>query len=118
MFVKTRKARHNIKPVEIQLFYFDLAEGHESLAEAVQNVQARFLVASYDTDWLFPSSQSRELVSALLQTGKHVSFLELPCPFGHDSFLIDLDPLTDLVAPFLQQTQAAGRIRGTAADRV
>ena len=89
--------------------YFDLAEGYETLADAVQNVQARFLVASYDTDWLFPSSQSRELVSALLQTGKHASFLELPCPFGHDSFLIDLDPLTELVAPFLQQTQAAGR---------
>ena len=91
--------------------YFDLAEGHETLADAVKDVQARFLVASYDTDWLFPSSQSRELVSALLQQGRHVTFLELPCPFGHDSFLIDLDPLTDLVAPFLQQTQAAARVQ-------
>lgn len=85
--------------------YFDLAEGHNSLADAVQGVQSRFLVTSYDTDWLFPSSQSRELVSALLQVGKHVSFLELPCPFGHDSFLIDLEPLSDLVTPFLHQLQ-------------
>lgn len=83
--------------------YFDLAEGHESLAEAVKDVQARFLVASYDTDWLFPTSQSKELVSALLQVGKHVSFTELNCPFGHDSFLIDLGPLTDMVGPFLEQ---------------
>lgn len=83
--------------------YFDLSEGYESLAEAVNNVQARFLVASYDTDWLFPTSQSKELVSALLQAGKHVSFTELHCPFGHDSFLIDLGPLNEMVGPFLEQ---------------
>lgn len=89
--------------------YFDLSEGHDSLPDAVRNVQSRFLVASYDTDWLFPTSQSRELVSALLQAGKHVSFIELPCPFGHDSFLIDLGPLNDLVGPFLEQTLQAAR---------
>lgn len=89
--------------------YFDLSEGQDSLADAVQDVQCRFLVASYDTDWLFPTSQSKELVSALLKVGKHVSFTELPCPFGHDSFLIDLGPLTDMVVPFLKQTQLAAR---------
>ena len=89
--------------------YFDLAEGHESLADAVKDVQARFFVASYDTDWLFPTSQSKELVSSLLQVGKHVSYVELECPFGHDSFLIDLGPLTELIAPFLEQTLLAAR---------
>lgn len=90
--------------------YFDLSDGHDSLADALRNVQSRFLVASYDTDWLFPTSQSKELVAALLQVGKHVSFVELPCPFGHDSFLIDLDPLKRLVSPFLQQAQHAGQM--------
>ncbi len=93
--------------------YFDLSEGYDSLADALKSVTARFLVASYDTDWLFPTAQSKELVSALLQVGKHVSYTELPCPFGHDSFLIDLGPLTEMVAPFLEQTQLAGR---TSAD--
>lgn len=83
--------------------YFDLSEGHPSLAAALQPARARFLVASYDTDWLFPTSQSRDLVTALLQVGCHVSFVELLCPFGHDSFLIDLDPLAQLVGPFLQR---------------
>lgn len=82
--------------------YFDLSDGYDDLVSAVSVSKAKFLVASYDTDWLFPTSQSRELVSALLQAGKHVSFLELPCPFGHDSFLIDLDPLNELVTPFLE----------------
>lgn len=84
--------------------YFDLSDGHQSLADALKNVQARFLVASYDTDWLFPTSQSRELTSALLQARKHVSFVELECPYGHDSFLIDIEPLHELVSPFLQRT--------------
>ena len=89
--------------------YFDLAGENRTLADAVRNVKARFLVASYDTDWLFPTSQSRELVSALLQEGKHVSFVELECPYGHDSFLIDLGPLTRLISPFLEQTLLAAR---------
>lgn len=89
--------------------YFDLSGDDRTLAEAVRNVQARFLVASYDTDWLFPTSQSRELTSALLQEGKHVSFVELECPYGHDSFLIDLGPLTRLISPFLEQTLLAAR---------
>ena len=60
--------------------YFDLAEGFASLEAALAQTKARFLVASYDTDWLFPTSQSRELVSALLHVRRHVSFVELRCP--------------------------------------
>lgn len=84
--------------------YYDLAEGFASLSEALEQSRCRFFVASYDTDWLFPTSQSRELVSALLKIRRHVSFLELRCPFGHDSFLIDLPPLAGLVGPFLDRT--------------
>lgn len=86
--------------------YFDLSEGYQSLAESLSRTRARFLVASYDTDWLFPTSQSRGLVTALLQVGRHVSFVELPCPFGHDSFLIDLEPLKQLVGSFLDRAMA------------
>ncbi len=84
--------------------YYDLSDGFASLADALSQAQARFLVASYDTDWLFPTSQSRELVSELLRVRKHVSFVELPCPYGHDSFLIDLEPLARMVGPFLDRT--------------
>jgi len=84
--------------------YFDLAEGFPSLAESLERSKCRFFIASYDTDWLFPTSQSRELVSALLSIRRHVSFIELRCPFGHDSFLIDLPPLAGLVRPFLDRT--------------
>ena len=93
--------------------YFDLEESFDSLAAACRRATCRFLVISYDSDWLFPTSQSRELTSALMEVGKHVSFLELKCSFGHDSFLVDIDPLAELIQPFIDQTYAAERRRMT-----
>lgn len=84
--------------------YFDLAESYGSLATALGRTDARFLVVSYETDWLFPTDQSRNIVAALVETGRHASFVELDSPHGHDSFLIDFDRLAELVGPFLEQS--------------
>ncbi len=85
--------------------YFDIAAESGSLAEVLSRTAARFLVISYTTDWLFPVSQSREIVSALLESGRHVTSMELESPYGHDSFLLEFERLTDIVAPFLEQTR-------------
>jgi homoserine O-acetyltransferase len=94
--------------------YFDLADGRGSVAQALSATDARFLVVSYTSDWLFPTVQSRELVRALLKARKDVTFLELESPFGHDAFLIDseLPKLAAVVRPFLDQTYAAARPGG------
>jgi homoserine O-acetyltransferase len=84
--------------------YFDLSARYGSLTNALGRTNARFLVTSYDTDWLFPSSQSQEIVSALVATGRHVTYLELESVFGHDSFLIEVEQLEELLAPFLRET--------------
>ncbi|MCH2203487.1 MAG: homoserine O-acetyltransferase [Fuerstiella sp.] len=97
--------------------YFDLAESYGSLAAACRRATCRFLVISYDTDWLFPTSQSRELMTALMKVDKHVSFLELKCSFGHDSFLIDIDPLSELIGPFIDQASVAEREHVTNSHR-
>lgn len=91
--------------------YFDLAESYGSVTEALSRTNARFLVVSYTTDWLFPTSQSKEVVSALIQNRAHVTFAELDCPFGHDAFLIDeaIVQLEKLVIPFLEQSYQAVR---------
>ena len=94
--------------------YFDLAEAHGSLQQALAATAARFLVTSYTTDWLFTTSQSKELVNALVAARKHVSFVELTSPYGHDSFLLEVDPLAELLRPFLDQTWRATRSRGAA----
>jgi homoserine O-acetyltransferase len=84
--------------------YFDLAVQYGSLQDALGKTDARFLVTSYNTDWLFPSSQSQEIVTALLKARRHVTYLELESVFGHDSFLIEVEQLEQLVVPFLAET--------------
>jgi homoserine O-acetyltransferase len=93
--------------------YFNLAESYGSLEHALGRTEARFLVVSYSTDWLFPTSQSQEIVRALLTTRRHVTFLELDSPYGHDSFLIpaDMDRLASIVGPFVERAQEAARQR-------
>jgi homoserine O-acetyltransferase len=83
--------------------YFDLAARHGSLEQALGRTDARFLITSYNTDWLFPSSQSREIVMSLVETGRHVTYLELESVFGHDSFLIEIEQLAELLVPFLRE---------------
>ena len=86
--------------------YFDLSESYGTFSDALARTAARFLVVSYSTDWLFTTSQSKELVTALLSNGSHVSSAEFGSPYGHDSFLIDFEPLAGIVRPFLEQTLA------------
>lgn len=82
--------------------YFDLAEEHGGLlAEAFADAAARFCVVSFDSDWLYPTPESRHLVHALNAAGAPVSFVELSAPFGHDSFLLDVPALDRVVAGFL-----------------
>jgi homoserine O-acetyltransferase/O-succinyltransferase len=95
--------------------YFNLADSYGSLQAALGRTDARFLVTSYTTDWLFPTSQSKEIVRALIETGRHVTFVELDSPYGHDSFLIDMESLEALVRPFLRCTYEA--VRKTALPR-
>lgn len=89
--------------------YFELAPNPGDLAHALNKTEARFLIVSYDTDWLFTTAQSKEIVQALLSQQKHVSFSELSSPYGHDSFLIELEQLGELVEPFLHETLHANR---------
>jgi len=71
------------------LDYFDPArEGDGDLAKALAKAQASFLVVAFSTDWRFSPARSHEIVQALLKNGQPVSYAELDCNFGHDSFLM------------------------------
>lgn len=83
--------------------YFDLAqEGGGSLQRALSVVKASFLVVSFTSDWLFPSYQSKEVVTALRRNNKDVSYAELKSDYGHDAFLLEVEALSKLVESFLQ----------------
>lgn len=69
--------------------YFDLATEHGGLTRAFSGTPTRFLVASFSSDWLFPTSESRALVRALNAAAARVSFIEITTDKGHDAFLLD-----------------------------
>jgi homoserine O-acetyltransferase len=82
--------------------YFDLAEEHGGLlAHAFRATKARFALISFDTDWLYPTRESRSIVQALNAAGAPVSFVELSSPYGHDAFLLDSPEMNRVVAGFL-----------------
>jgi len=83
--------------------YFDLAEEHGGLlANAFSGSATRFCLVSFDTDWLYPTNETREVVHALNAAGAAVSFVELSSPFGHDAFLLDVPELNRIVDGFLR----------------
>ena len=82
--------------------YFDLAEEHGgTLANAFAGSSARFCLISFDSDWLYPTAESRHVVHALNAAGAKVSFVELSAPFGHDSFLLDVPALDRVMKGFI-----------------
>ena len=83
--------------------YFDLAEEHGGLlANAFRATEARFCLVSFDTDWLYPTIESRHIVHALNAAGRAVSFVELSSPYGHDAFLLDAPEMNRVVEGFLR----------------
>lgn len=82
--------------------YFDLAEEHGGrLGDAFSGTKARFCLVSFDSDWLYPTAESRHIVHALNAAGAPVSFVELSAPFGHDSFLLEVPALDRVIKGFL-----------------
>jgi homoserine O-acetyltransferase/O-succinyltransferase len=83
--------------------YFDLAEPHGGrLADAFRGSPVRFGLISFDSDWLYPTAESRRIVQALHAAGAQASFVELSSPFGHDAFLLDSPELWRLIAGFVE----------------
>ncbi len=75
------------------LDYFDPTHHHQngSLSDALKPATANFLVVSFTTDWRFAPERSREIVQALLDNERNVSYAEITSSHGHDAFLI-VDP--------------------------
>ena len=90
--------------------YFDLAAEHGGvLAKAFQDVATRFCVISITSDWLYPTSESREVVRALNSVAANVSFVEIVSDKGHDAFLLDEPKMFETLGGFLT---GAAKLRG------
>ena len=85
------------------LTYFDLARqyGDGSLAKALENVEARTLLITFSSDWLYPPSASADIDAALRSLGKPVETHLIDAPYGHDCFLLEERRQTPIVRRFL-----------------
>jgi homoserine O-acetyltransferase len=95
--------------------YFDLAADYDGvLANAFRGTPTRFCVASFTSDWLFPTSESRAVVRALNAGGARVSFAEIETDKGHDAFLLDEPELFAMVRGFLASAAQARGVGNSA----
>jgi len=83
---------------------FDLSTRFGSLENAFRNSgNVKFLITSISSDWLFPTSQSLEMVTALRSLDSDVTFFEIQSPYGHDAFLLETETLSKLIRAFLKR---------------
>jgi homoserine O-acetyltransferase len=82
--------------------YFDLAAEHDGiLSQAFLDTPVRFCLISFTSDWLFPTSESRQIVHALNAVAASVSFVEIETDAGHDAFLLDEPEFFHILQGFL-----------------
>jgi homoserine O-acetyltransferase len=85
------------------LDYFDPAQDYDdNLALAVKQTSARFLIISFTSDWRFSPERSQEIVKALLQAEKEVSYIEIEAKQGHDAFLIPIPHYMAVFGSYMQ----------------
>jgi len=88
------------------LDYFDPAQKHnDNLAESLKEATARFLVISFTSDWRFAPERSREIVKALLDTNKSVTYSEITANQGHDAFLIPNKDYKDVLYSYMRHVE-------------
>jgi homoserine O-acetyltransferase len=94
------------------LDYFDPARAHGGdLRAALAPATARFLLVSFTTDWRFAPARSREIVKALLDNRRNVSYAEIDAPHGHDAFLLDDVRYMSLVRSYFENIAKEGAAR-------
>ena len=83
--------------------YFDLEKKFSTAIEfsPIPNQHIRYLIISFTSDWLFPTSENRKIVKTLNYFTRNVSFTEIETDKGHDSFLLDEPELDSIIKGFL-----------------
>ncbi|MFM7246077.1 MAG: homoserine O-acetyltransferase [Actinomycetota bacterium] len=89
--------------------YFDPFADPERVRERLARCRTRFLVLSFDTDWRFDTSHSKQVVRTLTAHRVPVTFREIASPHGHDSFLLEVPEYHRTVAAYLDRALAEAR---------
>ena len=81
---------------------FDLRVNN-SLIDGFKDIKTKVEVISVDSDWLYPTEQSMEIVNSLNANEVEVSFSEIKSNYGHDAFLLEKGQLNHILSKFLSE---------------
>ena len=83
--------------------YFDLIKQYNgNLSNAFKKSKTKFFIISFTSDWLYPTSENKEIVIALNASGADVGFIEINSDKGHDSFLLDVPDFLKSIKNFVE----------------
>ena len=85
------------------LDYYDVAQTYGTIRDALQRTTADFLVVSFSSDWLYTEQQALSLVNALEELERNVEYHHVTASFGHDSFLVEVETMTEIVSKYLSK---------------
>tara|TARA_B110001452_G_scaffold159001_1_gene132299 strand:+ start:210 stop:1319 length:1110 start_codon:yes stop_codon:yes gene_type:complete len=82
--------------------YFDLIKQHNgNLSKAFEHSKTKFFVISFTSDWLYPTSENKDIVIALNSIGADVGFVEIESDKGHDSFLLNIPEFLETLKNYI-----------------
>ena len=90
---------------------FDASKG-KNLHEVFKETKTKVLVLAFKSDWLYPASQSKEIVKACKWAGIDTTYCEIDSTYGHDAFLLEVEEETHLVKYFLQKAFLEKEVTG------
>ncbi len=90
---------------------FDASRGR-NLYEVFKGIKAKVIVLAFKSDWLYPASQSLEIVRACKLAGIDTTYCEIDSTYGHDAFLLEVEEETHLVKYFLQNVFLENEMTG------
>lgn len=86
------------------LDYFDpAADYNHDLVECLSNARCSFMVMSFTTDWRFSPKRSKEIVDALMEANKNVSYACIESDDGHDAFLLPIERYHQLLSAYMKR---------------
>ena len=92
------------------LDYFDPARAFGGdLTQALARATCKFLLVSFSTDWRFSPARSREIVKAMLENRRDVSYAEIDAPHGHDAFLLEDERYVGVVRSYFESFAGEAR---------
>jgi homoserine O-acetyltransferase len=80
---------------------YDISRGKNNFSEIFSNVKGKMLVISFESDWHFRPSESWEIVKAMMNNGKDITYVNINTPYGHDAFLIPNPEMEKVISGFI-----------------